>query len=237
MNLLLPVTALLMGLTGSLHCAGMCGPIIWVMPFQQLHGWRKAVGLFLYHFGRISIYALLGWLLFTFKSAFHPGWQQWISLTLGALFLGFGLLYFIPAARMRVMLPWTGFVQRQLAQHLSYPYPERLFLLGALHGMLPCGLVYMALATVSSAQSAIEAISLMYAFGAGTVPMLLLVSFFRSTVTPITTLILRKWTPVLILAFGCMFLLRGANLGIPYLSPKAIQKAETGVTISCHAPN
>ena len=51
--------ALLMGLTGSLHCAGMCGPIIWVMPFQFISGFKKWMGIGLYHFGRITVYALL----------------------------------------------------------------------------------------------------------------------------------------------------------------------------------
>ena len=71
--------ALVMGFTGSLHCAGMCGPIVWVMPFQQFAGPRKMLALALYHLGRISVYAALALVLFSFRGLFRPAVQQYIS--------------------------------------------------------------------------------------------------------------------------------------------------------------
>src|SRR5690606_17654537 len=86
--------AYLMGLTGSLHCAGMCGPIIWVMPFRVLSGFSKWLGIFLYHVGRISVYAAMGAILHSFKSVFRPEWQQYISIVLGGTLLVAGILSF-----------------------------------------------------------------------------------------------------------------------------------------------
>ena len=66
------IMALTMGLAGSLHCAGMCGPIMWVMPFQAMQGMRKWLTIALYHTGRISVYAGMGVLLYSFRSSFTP---------------------------------------------------------------------------------------------------------------------------------------------------------------------
>lgn len=60
MNTITLTMAFIMGLTGSLHCAGMCGPIIWIMPFQVLNGFKKWLAIALYHIGRISVYATFG---------------------------------------------------------------------------------------------------------------------------------------------------------------------------------
>lgn len=52
------ITALTMGLLGSLHCMGMCGPIVLV-----LHGKRPLLSKLFYHAGRISIYSFIGILI------------------------------------------------------------------------------------------------------------------------------------------------------------------------------
>lgn len=219
MNATLLLTALVMGVAGSLHCAGMCGPIVWVMPFQQFRGAMRGVGIALYHFGRISAYALLGVMLHMFKALFHPQWQQYFSVGAGIALLLFGILYFLPRNGLRMHLPWAGAVQYGLRKVMARPQPAWLIAAGALNGLLPCGMVYMALAAAVSVQATWQAAVMMYAFGIGTVPMMVAITLLRSR-APLRAVSLRKWTPVIMLFFGCLFVLRGANLGIPYLSPK-----------------
>ena len=118
MNSITPFTALSMGFAGSLHCAGMCGPIMLIMPFQQMSGWKKAAGIALYHFGRITVYALMGFILYSFKSLFYPQWQQYISAGVGIILLAIGILSFYTN---KVSLPWLQHVKLKLAQVIQKP--------------------------------------------------------------------------------------------------------------------
>ena len=174
------IMALLMGLTGSLHCAGMCGPIALIMPFQALTGFKRWLGIFLYHFGRVSVYAILGLVLFSFKSLFTPQLQQYISIALGTVLLVAGLLSFLSLSGLRLASPLSGFVTRQLGRFAGNPSLPALLLTGVLNGMLPCGLVYMALTVSVTADTAIDSMLLMYAFGFGTMPALVLLAVLKT---------------------------------------------------------
>jgi hypothetical protein len=222
--------AFVMGLTGSLHCAGMCGPIMLVMPFNHISGIKKWMGILLYHLGRISVYALLAIVLHSFRSMFAPQIQQIISITLGGFLLLIGLLSFMPS-KFRIALPWTTFVKKRIGRFIGHPSIGALFITGMLNGLLPCGLVYMALAASLAGSNLIHTAGMMYAFGFGTVPMLIgftvlknKAGFFRFNA--------KKWVPALMFVFGSLFVLRGLNLGIPYLSPK-LEVTHQEIKASC----
>lgn len=234
MNTLTISMALMMGLTGSLHCAGMCGPIIWIMPFQKYEGVKKWLGIGLYHFGRISVYALLGWILYSFKSIFCPQWQQYISIGLGALLLVAGVVAFIPNSKIRIMMPWVGAVRKLLSGYIGRPGLSTLLAAGILNGLLPCGLVYMALSASMFADSSLNAVITMYAFGLGTVPMLVGLTLLRGKAGFVNRLSVRKLVPVAMFVFGCLFMVRGMNLGIPYLSPRVTIENQEVKTSCCH---
>jgi sulfite exporter TauE/SafE len=224
--------ALLMGFTGSLHCAGMCGPIVWVMPFQFLDGLKKYAGIALYHFGRISTYALLALVLHSFSGMFTPHLQQYISIGLGILLLAAGVLSFLPIQKLQVQLPWTAFVRKHLGSFISRPGLGSLFMAGFLNGLLPCGLVYMALSAAITTGNTLQAMELMYVFGLGTVPMMVGITLLRNKVSFVRITHFRKLVPVFMFVFGSLFVIRGMNLGIPYLSP-AIEMGQHGVKASC----
>jgi sulfite exporter TauE/SafE len=232
MNIATIIMAFLMGLTGSLHCAGMCGPIIWIMPFANTESYKKWTGIFLYHIGRISIYALLGLLLFSFKELFRPHIQQYISIILGSMLLIVGVASFIPGSKMKFTLPWATLVQSSLSKFINRPGMSGLFISGALNGLLPCGLVYMALTLSVTAPSATHALALMYAFGIGTMPMLIALTILKGRLQLAKNWNMRHIVPGVMLVFGMLFLLRGMNLGIPYLSP-AIKVEQNEVKASC----
>lgn len=215
------ITALLMGLAGSLHCAGMCGPIMLFMPFHRFNGIKKFLAVSLYHLSRISIYALMALIIYSFRSAFNPAIQQYISIGLGSLLLLAGLISFFPIGnRFQVKLPWSAFVQKQLGRFIADPSLLSTAASGLLNGLLPCGLVYMALSATLTLQSPAQAMIFTYIFGIGTLPVLLGIIIFKSRIIASHGSLLRKFTPFIVFSFGCLFLLRGMNLGIPYLSPK-----------------
>jgi sulfite exporter TauE/SafE len=214
--------ALLMGFTGSLHCAGMCGPIVWVMPFQAFEGWKKALAVGLYHVGRISVYAVLAIALHSFRDLFDPRVQQYISIALGSLLLIAGLVSFIPNRQLKYKLPWGEFVKRQLGHVIGNPTLGAITLSGILNGLLPCGLVYMALSAAVTAATKLQAVSLIYMFGLGTIPMLVGITLLKGKLNFFRTPHIKKLVPMVVFVFGCLFVLRGMNLGIPYLSPEVV---------------
>lgn len=224
--------ALLMGFTGSLHCAGMCGPIVWIMPFQSFPGFRKAVAIALYHLGRISMYAMLAILLHSFRGLFDPRVQQVISLGLGGILLVAGIISFLPGQAARIRLPWSGFVQQQLARVIGQPGLGTILAAGILNGLLPCGLVYMALSASLALPGTGSAALMMYVFGLGTLPMLVSISVLKTRVAFAGGRHFRRLVPVFVFAFGCLFMLRGLNLGIPYLSPK-VAMTQHGIKACC----
>ncbi len=228
--------ALVMGLAGSLHCAGMCGPIMLVMPFQRLSGLKKWVGIGLYHAGRVSVYALMGGVLFSFRELFQPQMQQMVSILLGALLLLVGISSLIPTNRLRIRLPWTGFVQQQLGKFMGRPGLASLFLTGSLNGLLPCGLVYMALSAAVNADTTAGAMATMFTFGLGTVPMLISLVLLKGRIGILNDGRLKSLIPVIALFFGAIFILRGLNLGIPYLSPKVTIEQSGIEAACCHKP-
>lgn len=208
-----------MGLTGSLHCAGMCGPIALIMPFHSLAGIKKWLAILLYHIGRITVYAALGVTLYSFKSFFNPVIQQYISIILGVALLLIGLLTFMPGSKVNIYFPWTGFVQKNLGKLLASPGLLTMFFTGMLNGLLPCGLVYMALSLSMTAQDQVQAILVMYSFGIGTIPMLVAITVLKSRVHFASSRI-RRLVPVALFFMSALFILRGMNLGVPYLSPE-----------------
>src|SRR5690606_36986572 len=107
---------------------------------------------------------------------------------------------------------------------------------GVLNGLLPCGLVYMALSASTVAATPLQTVMLMYAFGLGTVPMLVTLTVLRNKASFVRNLSARKLVPVAMFVFGALFMVRGMNLGIPYLSPKiTVEKNEVKASC-CHKP-
>ncbi len=234
MNTLTYTMALLMGFTGSLHCAGMCGPIVWIMPFQAFTGVRKGFAIALYHAGRISVYALLAVVLHSFRGLFDPKVQQYISIGLGITLLIAGILSFIPGHYTKINLPWAEFVKKKLGTLIGRPGVGSLGIAGVLNGLLPCGLVYMALSASMAADTTLQSAGMMYVFGLGTMPMLVSITLLKTKLAFLRTANVRKLVPLVVFAFGCLFVLRGMNLGIPYLSPQVAVEQHAIKSSCCH---
>lgn len=237
MNSLTISMAFAMGLAGSLHCAGMCGPIIWVIPFNFMKGMHKWLGIAMYHFARISVYALLAFILYSFRGLFNPQIQQVLSIVLGGALLLIGLVTLIPSSKIRFNLPWTNYIKKHIGKFIANPSVFSLFITGALNGLLPCGLVYMALAASVTADGVWNTIGLMYAFGLGTMPMLIGLTIVKNRMLFLKFGHIKKLVPVMMFIMGSLFVIRGMNLGIPYLSPKLEITQHEVKASCCHKKN
>ncbi|VTP93598.1 Uncharacterized conserved protein [Sphingobacterium daejeonense] len=210
-----------MGLLGSIHCAVMCGPLLLAVQAGQQITWKTTFNKILYQFGRILTYGLLGLLLGLIGNvASIQGWQQGFSLVTGIILFGIGLFYMfgkssskLASIQTKAIQPFARFMSKWLYR------PGGSFVAGILNGILPCGMVYMALASAVNADSLSNSFVFMLLFGLGTLPLLLLFSFAGNFPKRIFKKGFTTVLPILFLVMGAWFILRGANLDIPYLSP------------------
>jgi uncharacterized protein len=208
-----------LGLVGSLHCAGMCGPLALALPPAGNTTPAYVLGRVAYNLGRVVTYCALG-LVFGLVGAalWLAGVQRWVSIALGvALLLGL--------FASRKLLRWNPvtLVMDQLKSRMSGLLRHRslgsLAVLGLLNGLLPCGLVYAACAGATATGGVLAGVKYMAVFGAGTLPMMLALSLSGKLVPVSLRLQLRKAIPVCLFLLGTLLILRGMSLGIPYVSP------------------
>lgn len=233
-------TALIAGFTlgaaGSLHCMGMCGPLSMALPTHHLSPAGKFFSLLLYQLGRVATYSAAG-LLFGLAGhrIYLAGYQQWFSIGMGVLIAGIAALYFFKKHLVQVPLLNRFYlsVQGLIVKVLrSSAGAGSFLLLGMANGLLPCGMVYIALASTLSFSTVAESTGFMAMFGAGTLPAMMLVAYAGQAVKHETRTLLRKAVPYFILGMGVLLILRGLNLGVPYLSPQLPDAS--GQPVICH---
>ena len=217
------ISALVLGLMGSFHCAGMCGPIALALP---LHGNTVPLKIFggtLYNVGRTITYGLMGAIFGLLGQGIQMiGFQQKVSVIMGAIMI---ISVLFPALfknqyRMdKSMFSLVGKLKKSIGQLFAIRSFSSLFFIGMLNGLLPCGLVYMAIAGAIGTGGIAEGSLYMILFGLGTIPMLLTISLAGNILSHAVRNKINKLIPVLVVVVGILFVLRGLSLGIPYLSP------------------
>jgi len=210
-----------MGLTGSLHCIGMCGPIALSLPLRGNNFTQKITGGLLYNLGRTTTYGIMGAFFGLIGQGFNMlGFQQWISIIMGSFMIASILLPLIFRNRLKVNLNFLVVPVRHAIQRLfkvrSY---KGLLLVGLGNGLLPCGLVYLAIAGAIGVGSFYLGIAFMLIFGLGTIPLMMVISWVGNVLTTSVRYKMNKVIPYLVVVIGIIFILRGLTLGIPYLSP------------------
>lgn len=231
------ITALVFGLLGSFHCAGMCGPIALALPLSGKPVSRLAGGI-MYNLGRSVTYGILGALFGLFGQGLaFSGLHRWVSISMGTIMvLSVVIPLILNLGKKELTFPFLGKLQSYLGSLLGKGAKTPLFVVGVLNGLLPCGLVYMAIAGAIATGSVIKGSLFMLVFGLGTLPMLLLISYLGSLITSRLRNIFSKVIPIMVVIIGLLFILRGLSLGIPYISPpEKAMEIETAGSDCCHA--
>lgn len=220
MNLITPLT---IGLVGSLHCIGMCGPIALALPLKGKSNVQRSLGLLLYNSGRILTYALFGTLFGLLGKSFHlAGLQRQVSVFLGVLII-IGLLvpYILKKKNKLTGLWYTifGNLYSEMSVLLKNGSFWSLFVIGFLNGFLPCGLVYLAIAGAIAQPEIIDGTLFMVMFGLGTIPAMFAVGWASKYISLSLRNAVKRATPYLVGFFGLLLIFRGLNLGV-FMSPK-----------------
>lgn len=226
-------TALLIGFAGSLHCAGMCGPLVLAMPVAPGKFAAQLTGKLAYNAGRITTYALLGLLFGTFGQMLGlAGFQRWVSIAAGAAILLSLLALPLRNATFRIARP-VNWLKSALGRLLKVRSLPAQFSFGALNGLLPCGLVYVACAAAAATGDALVGVQYMALFGLGTLPMMLGLGLAGRLLHRQFQFRLQKLVPVSLAVMASLLILRGLSLGIPYLSPQ-LDSTKPAESSCCH---
>ena len=217
------ITPLTIGIVGSLHCMGMCGPIVVALPLKNQNLFTKILGAILYNSGRVATYGVLGLLFGLLGRGIHmAGFQQWTSIILGIVMIVSVLFPFVFREKITVGNLLAGMAAR-LISRLKKLFASRsyrsLLLIGLLNGLLPCGLVYVAIAGAISSGSVVSGSLFMVLFGLGTIPLLLLAALASDAIGQRIRAKMQRAVPYFVFFLGVLFILRGMSLGIPFISP------------------
>jgi sulfite exporter TauE/SafE len=190
MTTAIDATALFMlGLLGTGHCIGMCGPLVVAIPGQT----GRFSAHVAYHVGRLITYSIIGAImgavgsgLIHLASVVGGNPMLWIvraqvgvSILAGLFLLFFGLsrLGFVAEPQwLAIAMPnrmpgWQRLMSRAAAQRSNLD----LFLIGLILGGLPCGLSYAAFTKAFSGAQMPAGAAMAFIFGLGTLPGMLLV--------------------------------------------------------------
>ncbi len=218
-----------LGILGSLHCVVMCGPIA-----SYIHSKSSLKStLLLYNIGRVLTYIVLGLAVRTLGSGVEWfGYQQTLSILAGVVLVGIiAVPRLIKPRNLKLSFAPIQFMKSKLLALTSHNKNSTYLVLGAFNGLLPCGLVYVALGTTIATDSAITAALLMVGFGLGTFPLMTaVVSGFQLLPKSITSNF-KFVVPVVTVFIGMLLIMRGLALDIPYVSPAVAKlSADFGIT-------
>ena len=216
--------ALGLGLLTGFHCIGMCGPIAIALPLNKRTWGTRIFSALWYNIGRTITYAGLGFVFGILGAGFSlAGFQKWVSIIMGIFMIA---TVAFPKIN-HVLYRGTGdskfmnSIKKQLAKYFQQASYKSLFITGLLNGLLPCGMVYMALAGAIGVGSLQGAVLFMILFGLGTIPMMFLLSMLGNFATIKLKHAINKVIPYVVVIVGALFILRGLELGIKFISPPA----------------
>jgi len=209
------------GLIGSIHCVGMCGPLALSLPVHHLSVLPKTLAISFYNTGRAVSYAAMGVIFGLLGQGFSLfKIQQWLSIVGGLLILVILLNNQFGNPKINALSRFTQTIKVKLGHYLkSEKTLFSYFTIGAVNGFLPCGLVYVAIAAALATGTVVKSSLLMFAFGIGTLPLMALTMVFGKFIPTGLRMKMNKMIPHLTMAIAVLLILRGLNLGIPLVSP------------------
>lgn len=225
------LTAVILGMAGSLHCLGMCSPLVLAVTSMRPSAILNRV---VYNSGRILVYAIMGSVVASAGLALPLyKFQNLISVGLGIalIFIGSGRIRSINIPTVTAgMQRLNGTLKNLFGRFLHQKSHSISFILGSLNGLLPCGLTMMALTSCLTLRGPLDGFNFMLLFGAGTLPVMLgFTGLFPVLRKKLHLNFMRLTTAMLILS-GCLLI---ARVFLTHLSHATSEKAGILEMILC----
>ncbi|GLR17188.1 sulfite exporter TauE/SafE family protein [Portibacter lacus] len=212
--------AFTLGLFGSLHCLGMCGPLAFaLLPGIEERSARNYTRIIGYNSGRVASYVVLGLFMGVLSGVINiSGIQKPLTLIMG---VGLILLFFLSLDIEKVLFKSSKFRSiftsyrtfiTKVVQKIS---SQNSFLMGMLNGFVPCGLVYLALAGAMTSDGFLKSGQFMLFFGLGTFPAMFLLLASISVLDLRKRINLKSIFAVLQLLVGCFLIYRAYGINVP----------------------
>lgn len=200
-------TALLMGIGGSLHCAGMCSPLaLSVTVFNK----RVFLNRLVYNSGRIFVYGVMGALVASIGMLIDfSAFQNVLSAVLGTLLILVGVGT-ISTVRIPILTALVNrlvfFIKSRFSSLLQQKNYGALLFMGMLNGLLPCGLTYITLAYTLTVPSATDGFLFMIFFGLGTFPVMIGLPYVAQFVVKYVRIPFSKLTTIMMISLGVLLI-------------------------------
>lgn len=210
------IAAFTLGLFGSLHCVGMCGPLMLAANSASAGGWRAPLT---YQAGRLTTYVILGGLL----GSLGLGLRLWNAQSAVAIFSGILLILFAVMKwdPGKMLAKWPAYANFQfslrskMASFIGKRGLSAQFVLGTCNGLVPCGLVYLGVIGAANTGSPLTGSAFMLAFGMGTLPLLGASLYAGRRLLTFRPDTLSRWTPAIMLVSAILLIWRGWNAHVP----------------------
>lgn len=211
------VTALVIGFAGSLHCLGMCSPLAMAVTSIRTSAF---VNKLLYNAGRIFTYGILGAAISSsgLVLPMHK-FQNVISILLGIALLavGFGGLRKVSIPGLTPALhKFISFLKMKFSRQLTNRSRASMAFLGALNGLLPCGLSAIALAWCITLEGPLDGFNFMLVFGSGTLPVMLGLTGLVPAIVRKLNWKLQRVTSTMVIISGFVLIARVFFIHLPH---------------------
>jgi len=202
----------------------MCGPIALALPTGPVKSIRFYSGRLLYNFGRVITYSVFG-LIFGLigKNLAIVGLQRWVSIVSGVVII---IIVLLPQSAKTLFISklslgkFTQKLKEAFGKLFRKGSLTSMLFIGIVNGLLPCGFVYVGVAGAIAVGDVGLGVVYMALFGLGTIPVMFVTSVAGNFISIGIRQKLTKIIPLLAIILAILFILRGMNLGIMYISPK-----------------
>ncbi len=206
----------LLGLLGSGHCIGMCGPFALAVSAGSANATTMIARQVAYQIGKATSYLFIGLVLLTVTDlvdARDPLWriQDVLAAFTGTVMIAAGLAYALEWRLPPTLASWWQGSALCGAMSVLWRSPSlwKSLLIGWLNGFLPCGLSLTAILYLVNYGKIEAVVAGSYVFGLGTLPGLLLLAFAGRKISLNSRRWLLRATGVALIVFGVLTVLRG----------------------------
>ena len=214
------ILSFMTGLAGGFgHCLGMCGPLVGAFSLAgpSLPAGSRLLSQVLYHAGRIMTYGFIGAMMglagsFVNVAGGMAGIQNGVMLLAGAVMVLMGLAISGIAGGTARIERYNKRVLQAAGAVLEGTTSGRYLPLGLLMGFLPCGLSYTMFIAAAGSGSPLAGLATALAFGAGTMPALVLFGLAVGYLGSRLRGLVQKAGGIVVIIMGVHFIVKGLRL-------------------------